>query len=121
LLCQRVRDPKFLEVPMARLVVIGLVLIGFSALTVEVIAQYGYLGYFVELLSRPASIHVSADVVIALGLAVIWMWSDASERALPFWPYAVVTLFLGSVGLLGYLGHRELRGLRAGSARRAVA
>jgi hypothetical protein len=106
---------------MARLLVIGLVLVGFSVLTAEVIAQYGYLGYFAELLARPASIHAGADAVIALGLAAIWMWSDASERALPFWPYAVVTLFLGSVGLLGYLGHRELRALRAASARRAVA
>jgi hypothetical protein len=59
--------------------------------------------------------------VIALGLAILWMWGDAQERALPFWPYAAVTAFLGSVGLLSYLVHRELRALRRAPARRAEA
>ena len=35
------------------------------------------------------------------------MWGDARERGLPFWPYAVLGLFLGSVGPLAYLIHRE--------------
>ena len=58
------------------------------------------------------------DLTISLALIVLWMWSDAAERGLPFWPYAVVTLALGSLGPLAYLIHRELR---AGSPRRAVA
>lgn len=106
---------------MTRIVLLGLVLIGFSVLTAEVIAQYGVLGYLGALLSSAASIHVSADVVIALGLGVLWMWSDAQERALPFWPYAAATACLGSVGLLSYLIHREARALRSTSLRRAQA
>jgi hypothetical protein len=102
---------------MTRIALLGIVLLGFSALTAEVIAQYGILGYIAQLLASPATIHVSTDVVIALGLAVLWMWGDAQERALPFWPYAVATTLLGSVGLLSYLVHREVRGLRSAPVR----
>jgi hypothetical protein len=102
---------------MTRIALLGLVLIGFSALTAEVVAQYGFVGYLGTLLSSAATIHVSTDVVIALSLAVIWMWGDAQERALPFWPYAAVTALLGSIGLLSYLLHRELRVARRAPAR----
>jgi hypothetical protein len=40
---------------------------------------------------------------------MLWMRSDSSERALPFWPYVLLTLALGSVGPMAYLIHRELR------------
>jgi uncharacterized protein DUF2834 len=106
---------------MTRLALLGLVLIGFSVFSAEVVAQYGFIGFIAELLASPASLQVSVDLVIALGLALLWMWSDAAERALPFWPYAAATTLLGSVGLLGYLVHRELRVVRAASSRRAVA
>jgi hypothetical protein len=88
---------------------LALVLTGFSALTFQAIATYGYLGYFEVLFANLASIHVTVDVVIALTLVFVWMSVDARERGLPFWRYAVAGLFFGSVGPLAYLIHREVR------------
>jgi hypothetical protein len=70
---------------------------------------HGYVGFFEAMLSSTAGVVVLVDLVIALSLVTFWMWSDARERALPFWPYAGLTLALGSVGPLSYLIHRELR------------
>ena len=71
--------------------------------------MHGYLGFFEALVSSTAGVLVFTDLVIALTLAMLWMWSDAQERGLPFWPYTLLTLALGSVGPLAYLIHRELR------------
>ena len=98
---------------MAKTLLLVVVLVAFSALTFEAIATYGYIGYFQALLSNLASVHVSADVFIALTLVFIWMSIDAKERGLPFWRYAVAGFFFGSVGPLAYLIHREVRARRA--------
>ena len=103
---------------MTKTLVLALVLTAFSALTLHAIASHGYLGYFEVLLSSAAGVHITADVVIALTLVFVWMAGDAQERGLPFWRYAVLGLFLGSVGPLAYLIHRELR---ARAPRRATA
>lgn len=94
---------------MARTVALVLVLSLFTAASFYGVAVHGYLGFFEALASSTAGIVVFADLVIALTLTLLWMWSDARERGLPIWPYAVLTLTLGSVGTLSYLIHRELR------------
>jgi hypothetical protein len=98
---------------MNRILCLALVLVGFAALTVAALGHYGIVGYVQVLLSNLATIHVTMDVCIALTLVFVWMSIDAKERALPFWRYAVLGLFLGSVGPLAYLIHRELRASRA--------
>jgi hypothetical protein len=94
---------------MSKIIALALVLIGFSAITAEALVTHGYVGYFDALFSTAAGVHVLLDAVIALTLVMIWMSRDAKERGLPFWRYAVATLFLGSVGPLAYLIHREVR------------
>jgi hypothetical protein len=106
---------------MTRLVALALVFASFATLNVYVVGQFGYLGFFAEALTNAATFALSVDLVIALGLIVLWMTEDASERALPAWPYVLLTLGLGSLGPLAYLIHRELRSLRASSDRRATA
>ena len=98
---------------MTKTILLAVVLAAFSALTFEAIAAYGYIGYFQVLFSNLASIHVTADAVIALTLVFVWMSIDAKERSLPFWRYAALGVLLGSVGPLAYLIHRELRSARA--------
>ena len=86
------------------------VLVLFSGLTVWAIGAHGgYVGFFEAAASTPAGIQLLVDVVIALTLALLWMHGDARERGLPFAPYLALTLVLGSIGLLSYLIHRELR------------
>lgn len=106
---------------MTRLIALALAFAGFAALNVYALEQYGLVGFFAELFANAAALTVAADLTISLALIVLWMWGDAAERALPFWPYAAVTVALGSLGSLAYLIHRELRALRAGSPRRAAA
>lgn len=104
---------------MTRTLVLSLVLAAFSAFTAYALAFHGLVGFFETELSTPAGIQVLLDVVIAATLALVWMAGDARERGLPFLPYLALTLSLGSIGLLSYLIHRELRGARA--PRRAAA
>ena len=86
-----------------------IVLVAFTGLTLWALSVHGYVGFFEAAASTPAGIQLLVDVVIALTLALLWMHGDARERGLPFAPYLALTLVLGSIGLLSYLVHRELR------------
>lgn len=94
---------------MTRTLVLALVLAAFGGFTAYAIAAHGYVGFFEAVLASAAGVQVLLDAVIALTLVLVWMASDAHERGLPFWRYAATTFFLGSVGPLAYLIHRELR------------
>ena len=93
------------------------VLVTFLGYTLYVLATVGYVAFFQQALATPVGIQLVVDVVLALSLALIWMRGDAKTSGVPFAPYVVVTLVLGSVGPLGYLLHRELRDRRTVSAR----
>ena len=97
---------------MTKIILLGLILAAYSALTLEAIASYGYVGYHQALLSDLPGVHATAEVWIALALVFVWMSIDAKERGLPFWRYAALGVLGGSAGPLAYLIHRELRGLR---------
>ena len=75
----------------------------FSAFTFWVLAQTGLVGFYEQLLGSPAGMQVFADLAIALVLVLAWMWRDARANGRRFWPYAVLTLALGSIGPLLYL------------------
>jgi hypothetical protein len=85
------------------------VLLLFLGYSLWVIAGIGYVGFFREALSSPVGIQLVADILIACTLGLLWMRGDARQSGVPFAPYLALTLVLGSVGLLGYLLHRELR------------
>jgi hypothetical protein len=80
----------------------------FTAATIWAISVHGYLGFFEAMLGSPATILAILDLTIALGLGLVWMHGDSTERAVPFWPYALLTLTFGVAGPLGYLIHREI-------------
>ena len=91
---------------MTRLLLI-LVLLGFSALTAVALWQHGYWGIFAPLLQSTAGAPVLVDLVIALGLVMVWMWRDAQQQGRVVWPWLLLTLLAGSFGPLGYLLGRE--------------
>ena len=88
--------------------------------TLYVIATVGYAEFFRLTLANPAVIQVHMDLVIALVLALVWMRADARARELPFAPYLVATLLLGTTGVVGYLLHREVSGQRSARAMRTA-
>ena len=96
-------------------IVLGIVLAVFGFETAWAIEQFGFVGFFENLMSAgfPTQLAVF-DLVIALSLVSVWMWNDARERGATVWPFLLVTLALGSVGPLLYLIRRE-------SARKHVA
>jgi hypothetical protein len=87
----------------AKQIGLALLLADFSALTAYALYQYGLVGFFQIMGGNAATLTALADLTISLGIVLVWMWNDARVRNAAFLPYAVVTLFLGSVGPLLYL------------------
>ena len=89
------------------------VLVAFLGFTVYELATLGYVGFFEQALSSPATILLSVDLVLSLSLVLVWMWNDSKTSGVAFAPYALIALGFGVAGPLGYLLHRELRERRS--------
>ena len=59
-----------------------LVLADFAGLEAYAVWQYGYVGVFQLVLANAATVVAFADLCIALGLVMLWMWGDARERGI---------------------------------------
>jgi len=84
-------------------IALSVVLADFAALTAYAVYHYGLVGFFEIMATNAVTLTALADLTIALSLVLVWMWNDARQRNAAFVPYAVLTLFLGSVGPLLYL------------------
>lgn len=102
----------------ARLAGLLFVFVDFVALTLYAVYHYGYTSFFTMHLETAVGAQVLLDLVIALSFFMIWMWRDARENGIAPLPYVLSILFLGSIGALAYLIHRELRtsGVASGAA-----
>jgi len=85
---------------------LGIVLLGFLALTAYAFAAHGVMGLFDALLANPATILVSTDLTIALVLVWVLLWPDAHARGISPLPYVLITIAFGSAGPLLYLIRR---------------
>ena len=83
--------------------VLVIVTLLFTLFTLAVVAHTGFVGFYEQLLSTPAGWQVLADIVISLSLVLAWMWTDAKRNGRAWWPWAALTLALGSIGPLLYL------------------
>lgn len=88
--------------------VLGVVLAGFLAQTARVLTGVGFLGFFESVGLNEATQLMFLDLVITLGLITVWMHRDARAAGRRFWPFAIVTMLLGSAGPLAYLLYRTL-------------
>ena len=88
-------------------VLVGALLV-FGAVSAVALAEHGYLGLWAFLFQGSAERQVALDLTVAMFLVLSWVVADARTSGVPAWPYIVVTLFMGSLGPLGYLLHREL-------------
>ncbi len=80
-----------------------LTLIPFAALSGVALWQYGYWGIISPHFQNFGAAQVLADLLIALVLAIVWMWQDAKTIGRNPWPWLMATLILGSFGPLVYL------------------
>lgn len=80
-----------------------LVLAAFGAVTAVALWQHGYVGIFQLQFQTSAGLQVLADLAVALGLVLVWLWRDARAQGRNPWPWVLATLALGSFGPLAYL------------------
>ena len=78
-----------------------------SALSAVALWQHGYWGIIAPHFQSFGAGQVLADLVIALTLAMVWMWHDARAAGRNPWPWIVATLVVGSLSPLLYLLTRK--------------
>jgi hypothetical protein len=85
-----------------------LLFVDFVAFTAYTIAVEGVVGFVQMIPLSLWTLQVTFDLVIALGLVLIWMVQDARGREIRALPFVALTLCLGSIGPLAYLIRREV-------------
>lgn len=80
-----------------------LVALVFSAFSIWVLLQIGYLGIWQGGLANLGSMQITADLVIACTIATGLIARDCRAQGRAWWPWALLTLVAGSIGLLAYL------------------
>ncbi len=88
-------------------ILIAFALFDFAILTGYAFYEVGYVGIFYAATANWGAIQVFVDLVIACGLACVWMIADARRRHSNPWPFVLMTLFMGTFGPLLYLLRRE--------------
>ena len=78
-------------------------LVFFSALSAMALWQHGYWGIIAPHFKTFGAGQVLADLVIAVSLAMVWMWHDAKTTGRNVWPWLALSLVAGSFGPLLYL------------------
>lgn len=75
----------------------------FGALTAAALWQTGFTGILDWHVKSLGGGQVLADLVIAVVLAMVWMWHDAKATGRNVWPWLALSLLAGSFGPLLYL------------------
>jgi hypothetical protein len=96
-------SPTRPEDPAMKKPLIVTVLVLFGALTAAALARHGYWGIIAPHFASFGAGQVLADLVIALTLAMVWMWRDARAHGRSPWGWIALTLAAGSFGPLLYL------------------
>ena len=82
---------------------LSVTLVLFGALSAVALKQHGFWGIIAPHFRSTGAGQVFADLVIALTLAMVWMWHDSKVLGRNAWPWIVLTLAAGSFGPLIYL------------------
>jgi hypothetical protein len=96
-----------------RALVAALILAAFSVYSLWVIAGHGYTGFLSLAGDEPWALQMLLDLVIACSFGIGWMRRDAKPRGIATWPFVIATVFLGSVGPLGYAVWRGFKPAQA--------
>lgn len=92
-----------------RLAFLVTLFLGFTGWSLTVAIANGPFGFLSLAAREPWHLQVLLDLAISLFVAWSWLRHDAKQRGIPAWPYQLGTVALGSIGVLAYLIHRELR------------
>jgi RsiW-degrading membrane proteinase PrsW (M82 family) len=86
-----------------------IVLVLFGVLTAVVIWLEGVGGIFAAIVSSWGAVQIYVDLVIALGLIMVWIYRDARRLGRNPWPWLVATAVVGVFAPLIYLLVRDAR------------
>lgn len=75
----------------------------FGAFSLWVMAQVGYLGIWREGFAGLGSTQITIDLVLACGVALGFIVPECRAQGRAAWPWVLLTLAGGSLGLLAYL------------------
>jgi hypothetical protein len=87
--------------------VLLIVTIGLLSLSVVSLLQFGIIGIFLEGFKNSATIQIFIDLVISLGLLLVFIFHDAKIKNRNFTLWLIITLAIGSFGPLLYLITRK--------------
>jgi hypothetical protein len=80
-----------------------IVFVAFAVWTAYLCRGYNPITFFNPVFASGPTIQVLTDLAIAQTLILTWMVRDARTTGRKFWPYFLLTFFLGSFGPLLYL------------------
>ena len=80
-----------------------LVTLLFGAFSLWVLTQIGFLGIWQGGFANLGSTQITADLVISCTLLIGFIARDCRAQGRPWWPWALLTLIVGSFGPLAYL------------------
>ena len=87
--------------------VLLIVTIGLLSLSVVSLLQFGIIGIFLEGFKNSATIQIFIDLVISLGLLLVFIFHDAKIKNRNFTLWLIITLAIVSFGPLLYLITRK--------------
>lgn len=87
-----------------------IVLIPFTILTGIALWVDGPIGIFSSIVSSWGSLQIYVDLVISIGIILIWLYRDAKKQGRSPWPWIVGALIAGAFSPLIYLLVRKFDG-----------
>ncbi len=89
--------------------VAAVILAGFVAYLLWVASGHGALGFLALAQREPWAMQLLVDLLVACSFGLRWVITDARRRGITPWPFVMLTVTCGSVGLLGYVVWRVVR------------
>ncbi len=83
--------------------ILAIVTIGFGILTGLAVYFDGVLAIFEAQFKSFGTAQVFVDLIISLGLILVWIWRDAKSKGRNPWIWLFITLAIGCFGPLFYL------------------
>jgi len=85
----------------------AIILVAFTAYSLWVVAGHGYFGFISLAVDHDWAMQLLLDLVLACSFGLAWVTQDARKRGITtLWPYYVMTIVVGSIGLLAYVVRR---------------